>query len=257
MTRGTYITIQDWMLVLGIGGNDLLAYALVYGFCQDGKSCFKGSYDYIAGWLGCNRSTVIRVVARLVDAGLLRKEDRFDNGVKFCALYALIPEGVQNATGGGNLQQGVAICDRPSGKMQHNNNRDNNRDNNNPLISSPFDLYKALLAEGVNAATAHDWLQVRKTKRLANTETGWRETLAEIRKTGYTAEYCIRTAIAQGWGGFRADWLDRLLNGTGTARARKVDNITFMLEQRERRLAERARQQQGPSYDINDLPDEQ
>ena len=245
------------MLVLGIGGNDLLAYALVYGFYQDGKSCFKGSYEYIAGWLGCNRCTVIRVVARLVDAGLLRKEDRFVNGVKFCDLYALIPEGVQNATGGGNLrptQWQNAIGG--GGKMQHHNNIEHNaianRDNN-PLISSPFDLYKALLAEGVNAATAHDWLQVRKTKRLANTETGWKETLVEIRKTGYSAEYCIRTAIAQGWGGFRADWLDRLLNGTGSARARKPKDGDAMMKMYEKLT----RSSQPDPNDLPDLPDEQ
>lgn len=255
------------MLGLGIGGNDLLAYALVYGFCQDGKSAFQGSYEYISRWLSCNRCTVIRIVARLVDAGLLRKVERYVNGVKFCDLYALIPDELQNDTTGRKMQPNQSQNATEGGcKMQHHNNKDNasKEANSGYSISTqpskPFDLFKALTGAGVNAATAHDWLQVRKTKRLASTETGWQETLAEIRKTGYTAEYCIRTAVAQSWGGFRADWLDRLLNGNGSAspaRPRKVDNITFMLEQRERRLAEKARQQQGPSYDINDLPDEQ
>lgn len=107
----------------------------------------------------------------------------------------------------------------------------------------------------MNAATAHDWLQVRKTKRLANTETGWNETLAEIRKTGYSAEYCIRTAVAQGWGGFRADWLDRLLNDTGTARARKVDNVTYMVRQMQQEREEQMRQY-NPQDDLPNI-DEQ
>lgn len=266
MTKMRYITIQEWMLELGIGGNDLLAYALIFGFCQDGKSTFRGSLEYVANWLGCNRRTAIRVLQRLEEEGLVIKHETTINNVKVCE-YTPIFSRCKNVTGSDKFTPGVVTNLHQGGdNFTPNNNSDNasKEANSGYSISTqpskPFDLYKALLNAGVNAATAHDWLQVRKTKRLANTETGWQETLAEIRKTGYSAEYCIRTAVAQGWGGFRADWLDRLLNGNGSgspARPRKVDNITFMLEQRERRLAEKARQQQGPSYNINDLPDEQ
>lgn len=241
MRRQGYITIQEWMLELGIGGNDLLAYALVFGFCQDGRSCFQGSYEYIESWLGCNRSTVIRVVARLVEQGLLRKVERYVNGVKFCDLYTLIPEAVQNATTGGKMQPTRwQNATEGGGNLPHHNTIDNasidieanSRYDAAPPKSTSFDLFKALKEAGVNAATAHDWLQVRKTKRLANTETGWKETLAEIRKSGHSAELCIRTAVAQGWGSFRAAWLDRLLSddGTGSARARKPKDGDAMMK---------------------------
>lgn len=113
-----------------------------------------------------------------------------------------------------------------------------------------------MINAGVTPATAEAWLQVRKAKRSVNSELAFRETMKEVQKSGRSAEECIRFSAARSWAGFMAQWLEREENGTGTARARKVDNITFMLEQRERRLAERERQQ-GPSYDINDLPDEQ
>lgn len=259
MTRQRYITIQEWMLGLGIGGNDLLAYALVFGFCQDGKSCFQGSYEYIARWLGCEHRTVRRIVARLVELGLLHKEERYVNGVKFCNLYALVPAG-QNDPTGDKMSQGVGTkCPGGGDKMSHHNNRDNAsidieatmRYSTASAASPQFDLFKALKGAGVNAATAHDWLQVRKTKRLANTETGWQETLAEIRKSGYSAEFCIRTAVAQGWAGFRASWLERLLgdNDAGSARARKVDNVTYMVQQ-----IERERQKQAQFNPEDDLP---
>jgi hypothetical protein len=39
-----YISIQGWMVEqLGLKGNELLAYALIHGFSQDGKNQFTGS----------------------------------------------------------------------------------------------------------------------------------------------------------------------------------------------------------------------
>lgn len=36
MKKGSYLTIQDWMVTdLHLKGNELLAYALIYGFSQD------------------------------------------------------------------------------------------------------------------------------------------------------------------------------------------------------------------------------
>lgn len=250
--KGIWIPIEVWEAE-DLSWNEKFVLMEIDSFTQKGKECYI-SNRYLADKLGVSEVTISKYISHLIEAGYV-KLVKFDGRARYVesALPSLKGRLEENLKA--DLKQTLR---QGESKLKGTNNiKDLNKrtDINTPL--PPFDLYKALLAEGVNAATAHDWLQVRKTKRLANTETGWRETLAEIRKTGYSAEYCIRTAIAQGWGGFRADWLDRLLNGTGPARARKVDNITFMLEQRERRQAERARQQQGPSYDINDLPDEQ
>lgn len=265
MTKMRYITIQEWMLELGIGGNDLLAYALVWGFCQDGKSCFRGSYDYLIQWLGCSRRTVFDVLARLEDRGLIRKETTEVNGVRFCNLYALIPDECNFCTGGANSAQGSADSALGGGanSAPHNNSKHNatnvaNRDNNKPPYNSPFDFYKALLNYGVSEETAKAWLAVRKAKRCVNTELAFHETMEEVRKSGQSAEQCIRFAAARSWAGFRADWMQNELNGAdrGALRPKHVDNITFMIEQRKRRLAEEAAQEY--QYNPNDdLPDEQ
>ena len=53
---GTFFTVQSFMVTdLGLSGNDLNVYAIIYGFSQDGESVFKGSRQYLADW--CN-STV-------------------------------------------------------------------------------------------------------------------------------------------------------------------------------------------------------
>ena len=254
MTKSRYITIQEWMLELGIGGNDLLAYALVYGFCQNGTNHYEGSYEYIARWLGCEHRTVRRIVAKLVEAGLFYKEEHWKNGVKFCDLYALVPDG-QNVPPPDKMSADFGQNDQRAGdKMSHhNNNRDNKkRDNNPPVYNPPFDFLQALLDAGVSAETANAWLAVRKAKRCVNTALAWKETLAEIRKSGRSAEECIRECVIRSWGGFKAEWLAREEAGTRATRPDKQSGTAYMLEQMERRMA---RQRTG--YDINDLPDEQ
>lgn len=53
---GTFFTVQSFMVnQLGLRGNDLTVYAIIYGFSQDGESVFHGSRQYLADW--CN-STV-------------------------------------------------------------------------------------------------------------------------------------------------------------------------------------------------------
>ena len=52
-----YIVIQDWMISdLQLKGNELLTYALIYGFSQDGESEFKGSLKYISEFLGVKKN---------------------------------------------------------------------------------------------------------------------------------------------------------------------------------------------------------
>lgn len=60
---------------LGLSGNELLAYAVIYGFSQDDKSKFYASSSYLAKWLGCTRRTVFTVLSSLVDKGLIEKQE--------------------------------------------------------------------------------------------------------------------------------------------------------------------------------------
>ena len=114
-----YIVVQGWMYYLGLEKlNELLAFALVYGFSQDGESQFKGSIAYVADHLMCDKSTAIRVMKKLEEKGLVEKEQKEINGVKFnryCVSEGVVAKyhyPLQNAIGG-------------SCKMQHNNNINN------------------------------------------------------------------------------------------------------------------------------------
>lgn len=88
-----YIAIQGFMVKkLGLTGNELIAYALVYGFSQDGESKFKGSLNYVAEWLNCSKTTAFNLLNKLADDGFIKKTDKLINGVKFCNYSAIKPD---------------------------------------------------------------------------------------------------------------------------------------------------------------------
>lgn len=83
MTEKNYLTIQGFMRTkLNLKGNELLVYALIYGFSQDGKTWFTGSANYIAEWVGITRQNVMAILKRLVEKELIIKQDKVVNGVK-------------------------------------------------------------------------------------------------------------------------------------------------------------------------------
>lgn len=85
-----FYTIQGWMLSeLGLKGNALAVYAIVYGFSQDGVSEYAGSSAYLCEWLGCTKKTVLSTLAKLTEKGYLKKEIIMQNGVKLCNYVAV------------------------------------------------------------------------------------------------------------------------------------------------------------------------
>lgn len=79
-----YITIQGWMISkLNLSGNNLLTYALIFGFTQDGESEFSGSINYVCKWLNCSRPTASKSLSELTQSGLLIKSSIVVNNVTF------------------------------------------------------------------------------------------------------------------------------------------------------------------------------
>ena len=72
-----YIVIADWMLDLNLNARELLVYAIIYGFSQDGEGYYYGSFSYLAEWLGIRNSSqnVIRYLKPLVEKNLVVKKE--------------------------------------------------------------------------------------------------------------------------------------------------------------------------------------
>ena len=81
MESNNYIVIQGWMCNdLDLKGNELLIFALIHGFSQDGVSKFRGGRKYIADTFNITLPTVDKALKGLVDKGYLNKEG-FDDFV--------------------------------------------------------------------------------------------------------------------------------------------------------------------------------
>lgn len=78
-----HITVKGWMVSkMNLKGNKLLAYALIYGFSQDGQSTFKGSIAYVTRWLNCARSTAIETLEQLEADGWIAKSKNSKSGIE-------------------------------------------------------------------------------------------------------------------------------------------------------------------------------
>ena len=134
-----YIVIQDWMISdLQLKGNELLTYALIYGFSQDGESEFKGSLKYISKFLGVSKSTAQRNLENLANRGVIEKKVEEISGVKFNRYIArekAEPPIVKTSTGCSQNGYGGVV------KMGTNNtniyNTNNNASNNTKDKSVP------------------------------------------------------------------------------------------------------------------------
>ncbi len=95
LSEKNFIAIADWMLDLNLNTRELLTYALIYSFSQDGKSCYYGSLEYLSKWLGINdRTNAVRYLKPLVEKGLVAKKDiRTRANQKGCLYMTLIDKG--------------------------------------------------------------------------------------------------------------------------------------------------------------------
>ena len=98
-----FIVIQGFMInELDLKGNELIIYAIIYGFSQDGENKYTGSLNYLANWTNSTKQGVLKSLKSLVDKGYIFKEEKYINGVKFCEYYTtkFNGGGKQSLTGG-------------------------------------------------------------------------------------------------------------------------------------------------------------
>lgn len=128
-----FICIQSWMREeLNLSGNELLVYAVIYGFSQDGTSTFSGSRQYLADWCGCSIRNVQNILNSLTERGLLNKTEEVVNNIKRCSYSTVRTEDVADFTG--------EKISPPREKISLNNIADNiEKDYNTSLARSNTD----------------------------------------------------------------------------------------------------------------------
>ena len=70
-----YVTIQGWMInQLHLTVNELIAYAVIYGFSQAENQYMTCSQEYIGNWCNLSRESTNRLLKRLIEKGLIIKK---------------------------------------------------------------------------------------------------------------------------------------------------------------------------------------
>ena len=139
-----YINIQGWMCSkLKLSGNELLIYALIYGFSQDGVSEFRGSRSYICKWFNISLPTVDKALNSLVEKNLITKREEIVNNVKYNC-YKVILQGSKES-----LQGVVKNLYRGGKESLHNNTNNNNYNNTrNNIINNIITRSNRTAVEG-------------------------------------------------------------------------------------------------------------
>ena len=74
---GSYVTLQSWMVKeLDLHGDELLVYAIIYGFSQDGTSVYAGTTRYISWWLGKSKETILKILRSLRSKNLIARRKK-------------------------------------------------------------------------------------------------------------------------------------------------------------------------------------
>ena len=90
--KDCYVTIPMWMVTeLGLKGSELIIYAVIFGFSQDGSTMYTGSAQYLADWTNTTKQSVFKVLKSLTDRKLIIRHEETRNGVMFVS-YSYNPD---------------------------------------------------------------------------------------------------------------------------------------------------------------------
>ena len=212
-----YISISGWMVTrLGLKGNELLVYAIIYGFSQDDETRFTGSLQYLADWTNSTKQSCIKCLKSLAEKGYITKYEKIVNGVKFCEYKAVklksmvlnkVEHGIKQSLTGGIKQSLTGDI-----KQSLHNNLDNNTLDNNIANKkerkSKSKLYDEQIAEYTqnedlqNALKA--FLQMRSFIKKPMTEYALKLMLKKLDEIGNTDDAKIailNQSITNNWQG--------------------------------------------------------
>lgn len=111
-----FYVVQGWMVSdLGLKGNELAVYAIIYGFSQAEQQYYTGSAQYLADWIQSTKKTALAALKSLVEKNYIEKQEHIENGVKFCDYRCK-----NYTTPGKNLHHpGVKITSPPGKNLHH------------------------------------------------------------------------------------------------------------------------------------------
>lgn len=131
VNNNNYFSIHGWMVnELNLQGNELMTYAIVYGFSQTEGTKFTGSINYLCDFTNSSRTTIIKCLKTLTEKKLIIKNQKNINGVVFNEYRANLYLVKNLDLGSQETKQGVVNNLNGGSQESVPNNKDNNKSNN-------------------------------------------------------------------------------------------------------------------------------
>lgn len=228
MLESKYIVIQGFMIEsLKLKGNELLAYALIYGFTMD-KKPKPISLSYIAKWLSSTRTTTAKTIKSLETKKLISKSQRKGK------------HGAENTYKTTSLENGLV----------RQNNQSKNYTSTSPktrLVTSPENGPQYLYVNKYPINTKKTLTSVSVEKRHTHEPT--LEELQEYtkeRRYPIDTEKCLAYFRATDWkvGGVKTEWKNAVDYWAITDKTNHP--TTYRLKQKELEEKEKEPIDQGP-----------
>lgn len=216
LVKGIWIPIEIWE-AQDLSWNEKILLLEIDSFTSKGKDCYI-SDEYIADMLKISVRSAATMVSNLIHKGYIKKT-RFDGRKRY--LESIVAEQV------------CKICRAERQNLQ-TTYIDNTYISPTEIINNKagrFNFKNALLSIGVSEEIARDWLEVRRAKKAANTETAFKSIQKEILKSGESADTCIRIAVEHSWCGFKAEWLQNQQRARPSGKMSVLDNNKRVAEE--------------------------
>lgn len=229
-----YLVIQGWMLSkLQLKGNDLLIYAIIYGFSQNTDCKFTGSLQYLADWTNSTKQGVINSLKNLLEKELITKKDYTINSVKFVEYYSNDFNGVVNKVEQGysnNFNRGsqISLPNNTNDKLIDNsiinniNTANSFSQSENSVVNNSLQVQKPTIKESltvqkqkkeeevevipncIDISKWEEWKSYKKEKKQKLTKSTAGKQLQNLQKwhlEGQDPNEIIDNSISNGWAG--------------------------------------------------------
>ena len=182
---GNYIMIQSFMVKdLKLKGNELLVYAIIYGFSQEENCGFSGSLQYLADWTNSTKQGIMKCLKSLEEKDLIVKQSLMVNKVVYSTKF--------------NTSSKQSLTDSVKQSLPNNIDKDNiinNKDTKNAIIN-------AKITNEDLKATLYEFIKMRKLIKKPMTDRALELLIKKLHSLAKNPEMAIKIleqSIVNGW----------------------------------------------------------
>ncbi|MDC4146514.1 helix-turn-helix domain-containing protein [Acinetobacter baumannii] len=168
----------------------------------------------------CDRKTIMKVLERLQEINLIRfTEETRGNGVKVYQLVGVRGReddltGTKKGTStkiGTSTKNGTSTSTKIGTATSTKNGTQNlsieSTNESTNIYKGKFNFANALVSQGADQKLISEYMEVRKAKKVVNSETAFKSLISEQQKSGLTLNQVLEHCVVNSWKGFKAEWI--------------------------------------------------